>query len=96
MTLISQDTSNRVEKSGYKLSSHPEESPVTEDPWLNTAQLCRALSNHFGGRKIHRDSIRKALKMGLPHEINRLNGRNEFLLSKVLAWWLKSPTSKAS
>jgi hypothetical protein len=66
------------------------------DPWLNTAQLCRALSDHFGGRKIHRDTVRKALKMGLPYQVNRLNGRKEFLLSTALDWWIKPPLTKAS
>jgi hypothetical protein len=96
MCPISQSASNNHENGSNTLVSHSKENPLIEDPWLNTALLCRAMTDHFGGRKICRDSIRKAVKMGLPHQINRLNGRKEFQLTVVLSWWIKSPLAKAS
>ena len=96
MTLVSQNTLEQVQGRPNKLGFPHQEKPMDEEPVLNTAQLCRALTAKFSGRRIHRDTIRKAIKMGLPYEINHLSGRKEFTFSKVLAWWIKSPASKAS
>lgn len=71
-----------------------EKTHMAAEPLLSTACLCVALSEAFGGVPVHPDRIRRRLKMGLPHEVDRGNGRKLFRLSEVLEWWVTPRIAK--